>query len=118
MDYDSTLLAWRDLDNQEDISRTVKVLKEAQHVGCYTIISCNCDASRYGEIKTHCGELGIAVDSINASPIDLPISCERVFANIELNDRGGLTQALDILEEATYLQRAHNYAQVHRDEIG
>ncbi len=120
VDFDSTVSPYHTIDNQEDIDRTIETLKDCQNVGCYTVIHTSCNKDRYEEILTYCEKVGIKVDSINQNPIDLPYGKEgsKPQCNIYLDDRAALPSALDILDEAMYLQRAYNYSQVQRDEIG
>jgi hypothetical protein len=68
----------------------------------------------------YCDKIGIKVDSINQTPIELPYGQKgsKPYCNHFLDDRAALPAALDILEEAMYKQRAFNYGQVKRDEIG
>jgi hypothetical protein len=108
VDFDSTLCYWPTIENKEDIDRVVKVLKEAQLTGAYTVIFTASDESRFPQIEDHCQRLGINIDSINKNPIDLPYgNSGKIFYNINLCDRSGLNEALDTLEKATYMQRSH-----------
>lgn len=120
VDFDNTLSPYHTFDNKEDVERTIKILKDCQNVGCYTVIHTNCDWDRHREIVEYCQKIGIKVDSINQNPIDLPYGKEgtKPFCNHFLDDRSALPAALDVLEEAMYMQRSYNYSQVHRDEIG
>ena len=55
-------------------------------------------------ILEYCKEIGINVNSINTNPIKLDFGNNgKVYANIYLDDRAGLLQALDILEETMKL---------------
>ena len=117
--FDNTLTPYPTFDNQEDIDRTIKVLKDCQNVGCYIVIHTCSHEDRYDEIKKYCESIGIKVDSINVTPINVPWGdTVKPYCNHFLDDRGALPAALDILEEAMYKQRAFNYSQVRRDEIG
>jgi hypothetical protein len=68
----------------------------------------------------YCGKIGINVDSINQTPIELPYGNKgsKPYCNHFLDDRAALPASLDILEEAMYKQRAFKYSSVNRDEIG
>jgi len=120
VDFDSTISPYHTLDNQDDIDRTIKLLKDCQGVGCYTVIHTACNEDRHQHIMEYCDKIGIRVDSINQTPIELPYGQKgsKPYCNHFLDDRAALPAALDILEEAMYRQRAFNYSQVHRDEIG
>ena len=106
-DYDDTLRNWS-LDDDETRARVIELLKIAKATGAYIVIFTACSPDRYDEIKDFCKEKGIQIDSINQNPIDLPYGNEKkVYANIFLDDRAGLPQALEILETAMYKYRSH-----------
>lgn len=99
VDYDDTLYPFK-LGNSEDIERTIKLVIQAQEIGAYIVIFTASATDRYLDIENYCNDLGINVDSINMNPIKLPYGNNgKIYYNINLCDRSGLTQALDILEE-------------------
>lgn len=120
VDFDNTISPYHTLDNQEDIDRTIKLLKDCQMVGCYTVIHTACNENRHKDIMSYCDKIGIKVDSINQTPIELPYGKKgsKPYCNHFLDDRAALPAALDILEEAMVLTRSYNYSKVQRDEIG
>ena len=116
VDYDSTILPWSSIDNRGDIERAIKLIREAQLTGAYIVIFTASTSDRHPEIIEYCKSKGIEVDSINSNPIELPVGYNgKIFYNINLCDRSGFTEAMDILESALYLQRSklnsdrHNY---------
>jgi len=110
-DWDDTVKYWG-LDNKEDVERTIKLLQEAHYTGAYIVIFTASDVSRFEEIQKHCEELKIPISSINKNPIELPYGHNgKIYYNINLCDRSGLTQALDILEEAMYRYRGYQQTQ-------
>jgi hypothetical protein len=119
VDYDSTIFPWHTISNDEDMSKVVKVLKDCQNVGAYIVINTCSAPDRHKDIEAHCYSIGLKISGINSNPIDLPYGRHgKVYANIYLDDRAGLLQALEILEEAMYMQRAHKNTLIHLDEIG
>jgi hydroxymethylpyrimidine pyrophosphatase-like HAD family hydrolase len=105
VDYDDTICYWN-LDNKEDVERTIKLVQAAYSTGAYIVIFTASNIDRYPEIQHHCDELQIPISCINRNPIDLPYGKNgKIYYNINLCDRSGLTQALDILEESMYLYR-------------
>lgn len=109
VDYDSTLSPYHTIDNADDINKVKKVLIECINVGCYIFIHTSCNKDRYDDIRSYCKKENIMIDSINENPIDLPYGNEgKPYANIYLDDRAGLMEALDILQEAMYRIRAKN----------
>jgi len=106
-DYDDTLRNWS-LDDDETRAKVIELLKIAKTTGAYIVIFTACSPDRYDEIKTFCAEQGIIIDSINKNPIDLPYGNDKkVYANIFLDDRAGLLQAMEILKGAMYQYRSY-----------
>lgn len=102
VDYDDTIFPWG-LNNKEDMERTIKLVQLAHQTGAYIVIFTASDPSRHEEIQKHCESIRLPIDSINVNPIELPYGKNgKIYYNINLCDRSGLTQALDILEEAMY----------------
>lgn len=107
VDYDDTLFPWK-LDNHDDINRTIQLVQEAYNTGAYIVIFTASDPERYEEIKKHCEKIKLPINTINKNPIDLPYGKNgKIYYNINLCDRSGLNQALDILELAMYKLRGY-----------
>ena len=103
VDYDSTIYPWHTIENKEDIERTIKLLQLAVNIGCYIVINTCSDTERHLEIQKHCESLNIPINGINTNPIDLPYGNHgKIYANLYLDDRAGLNEALDILEKVIY----------------
>lgn len=107
VDYDDTLFPWK-MGNDEDIQRTINLVQEAHHTGAYIVVFTASDPERHPEIQAHCEKIRLPISSINKNPIDLPYGKNgKIYYNINLCDRSGLTQALDILEESMYAYRSY-----------
>ena len=105
-DFDSTISPYHTLDNHADINRVINVLKLVKEIGAYVIIFTACNADRFDYIKDYCVTIGLEIDSINQTPIDIPYGKNgKVYANIFIDDRAGLNEALAILEFASYIMR-------------
>lgn len=103
-DYDDTISPWK--LKGFDPTRVISVLKIAKETGAYIVIFTACKEDRYQEIIDYCKSKGIEVDSINQTPIDLPYgNNSKIYANIFIDDRAGLNEALSILEMAMYRVR-------------
>lgn len=99
-DFDDTLKSWK-LNDPELYEGVVATIKRACGVGAYLSIWSACAPERFDEIREYCKSLGLYVSSINENPISLPYGNHRkMFANIYLDDRAGLEEALSILERA------------------
>ncbi len=106
VDFDSTLYPYPTIDNKEDIERTIQLVQLAYATGAYITIFTASGPDRHEEIQNYCDKIKIPVNSINTNPIDLPYGKEgKIYYNINLCDRSGLKEALNILEEAMYIVR-------------
>lgn len=107
VDYDSTIFPWPTIDNHEDIEEVVRVLQVAAETGAYIVVNTCSNKDRFDEIKAHCDKLKIPIDGINVNPVELPYGkTGKIYANIYLDDRAGLHEALDILTRAMYRVRS------------
>jgi hypothetical protein len=111
IDYDDTLLHWK-LDNKDDINRTIKLAQLAKETGAYIVIFTASDPERHAEIQKYCEEIKLPIDSINSNPIPLPYGKNgKIYYNLNLCDRSGLNEALDILEWCMYQMRSYQQLQ-------
>jgi len=114
VDYDSTLFPYHTIENQSDIERTISMVKTAYETGAYVVIFTASDPERHDEIRDYCKKIGVHIDSINVNPIDLPYGkTGKIYANIFLDDRAGINEALDILETAMYMVRGDQHSPNH-----
>jgi len=111
IDYDDTIFAWK-LDNKKDIVRTIKLAQLAKETGAYIVIFTASDPERHKEIQEYCEDIKLPIDSINCNPVELPYGKNgKIYYNINLCDRSGLTEALNTLEEAMYQYRSYQQQQ-------
>lgn len=104
VDYDDTISPWK--MNDFDFESVIKILKVAKETGAYIVIFTACNEERYPEIISYCQSKGLEIDRINETPIALDYGNKtKIYANIFIDDRGGLLEALDILEMAMYRVR-------------
>ncbi len=107
VDWDDTLSPWK-FASREECFPVWDLLKKAKATGAYIVIFTCSNLDRYDEIRKECSDGGLEIDSINKNPIDLPYGNNgKVYYNINLCDRSGLQQAMDILETAMYKVRGH-----------
>ncbi len=105
VDWDDTLSPWK-LNSKEECLPVWDLLKKVRATGAYITIFTACKENRYDEIRKDCKLGGLEIDSINKNPIDLPYgNTNKIYANIFLDDRAGLQQAMDILETTMYKVR-------------
>lgn len=107
-DYDDTISPWK--MHKCNFKRVFDILKTAKATGAYIVIFTACNPERYDEITKYCLDNGLEIDGINKTPIDLPYgNNSKIYANIFIDDRGGLNEALNILEMAMYRIRGSKY---------
>ena len=112
-DYDDTISPWK-MQNR-DFKRVFEVLTIAKQTGAYVVIFTACKEDRYPEIAQYCLQNGLEIDGINKTPIDLPYGNDKkIYANVFIDDRAGLNEALNILEFAMYKIRGkkHHYTEI------
>lgn len=105
LDFDDTIFPYReDITDHEEVIATVKL---AVSTGARVIIYTGSAPDRYDFIKSYCDKIGIKITAINENII-IPFGDNRkIYCNVYIDDRAGLTEALNILRQATYLYRAH-----------
>lgn len=113
VDYDDTLRDWKMADHVT-YTRVMNLLKACKQTGAYVVVFTSCNEDRYSEISVYCANMGLQIDGINQNPIVLPYGTKnKIYANIFLDDRAGLNEALTILEETLYQYRG--YLQTQRN---
>lgn len=97
-DFDDTICRWS-LD--ADYDSRIEILKKAQELKTTLIIWTATVADRYDFIQDYCKSKGLNIYSINKNKEGLMYGNNgKIYANIFLDDRAGLTQAFQMLEIA------------------
>lgn len=110
VDYDDTIRHWR-FNSEQECDKVISVIKLAKSVGVYITVFTACHSDRYEEIRKFTESKGLEIDSINSNPIELPYGNQnKVYANIFIDDRAGLNEALEILEDCAYKMISYNYS--------
>ncbi len=70
------------------------------------------------EIEDYCAKVRLHIDTINRTPFELPYgnNGKKIYANIFLDDRAGLDEAIDILESTMYRIRGDMAKQLTNGE--
>jgi hypothetical protein len=119
VDFDSTSSPYHTLNNDSDIDRTIKLLKECKITGCFIVIHTACREDRYDEIRNYFKSIGLEIDTINQTPIDLPYgkTGSKPYCNHFLDDRSSLPTSLDILEQVLYMVRGERVSKLSTDGV-
>lgn len=104
LDFDDTIKPWR--EDFTDVDKVINIVKEAQKSGATIIIYTGSQKDRHEEIETYCAEKGIKITAINENVITPFGDNRKIYANIYLDDRAGLLEALDTLEWCIYAYRS------------
>lgn len=104
VDFDSTVYPWEDPKHTFD--NVLQLLRDARSIGCMIVVYTAGTPNRYAFMEEYLESHGIPVDSINKNPIPLTYGLHgKIFYNILLDDRAGLGQACEILQQTIALIR-------------
>jgi len=101
-DIDDTLIPYNDW-SKDICSQVVNLLLDCKTEGVILILNTAREESKLKESVSEIENLGLKVDAINKTPeyLNLPYGKSgKIYANIFLDDRGGLTLAMDQLRRA------------------
>ncbi len=97
-DYDDTIYDYHRKGYQ--YPRVIAVLKRCAALGFFIVPFTGSPPDKYESIYTHFAALGIKVSPINTNPFPMPFGNNgKMYFNILLDDRAGLGQSLDVLEQ-------------------
>ncbi len=117
VDYDSTISYWPTIDNTEDIDRTIKILQIAHETGAHIVVFTACKHDRFQDIQNHCEQKRIPISGINTPPVETQYgNSNKIYANVFLDDRAGLLEALNTLEDAMYIIRGEQASKLTEGE--
>jgi hypothetical protein len=120
VDFDDTISPWKfkDADDLIQFDKTINLLKICKQTGAYVTIFTACNQDRYEEIKSYCASKGLEIDSINQTPVDnIPYGKNgKIYANVFLDDRAGILETIEMLEECVYRVRAFQQSQIERHD--
>ncbi len=119
-DFDDTVSPWgfKTSEDLQQFDRIIQLLRVAKETGAYLVVFTSCNEDRYPEIMEYCKSKGLIVDSINKTPLDLPYGkTGKIYANIFLDDRAGLNEALETLELVMYTIRGERHSDLMNDGV-
>lgn len=100
LDFDDTIFPYnKKVTTQEDCDKVISILKAAQTLGTIITINTASIPERFEFILQYCKNRGLEIASLNTNAEHLPYGNNgKIYANIYLDDRGGLEQSLEILQ--------------------
>lgn len=97
-DFDNTVYDYYNQDT--DYTYIVEILKQCSLLNFHIVIFTAADKDRWEGMQEYCQNLGFKVSSINKNPVELPFGHHgKIYYNLLLDDRAGLGQSLEILEQ-------------------
>ena len=80
--------------------KLVEILKECQDLGFHIVVFTGSEKEKYPSILEGCKELGLNIAKINENAFPMPIGNHgKIYFNLLLDDRGGLSSAYSILRK-------------------
>jgi hypothetical protein len=96
IDFDDTLYDFHKKGRKYD--NVIALIKRCQVIGCHTVVfTANDDTKHYEFIKEYLSKEGIQVDTVNDNIPSVPFKTRKVYYNILLDDRAGLSSAYSTL---------------------
>jgi hypothetical protein len=98
VDYDDTVFDFHKRTHLHGY--ILRLLRRCKEAGFYVVLFSASAPERHPEMLAYMESHGVEVDSVNRNPIPLPFGHHgKIYYNILLDDRAGLGQAAEILEE-------------------
>ncbi len=102
-DFDNTVFDYSKNDNS--CSSVIQALRMCREAGFHLVVFTSCNPDRIPEIEDYLQNNDIPYDAINETPAYIPWQGRKVYYNILLDDRAGLSSALHILRNVLYTVR-------------
>jgi len=101
VDYDSTLVPYWQYEMKDSYEPIQQLIRECKEWGCTIIINTAAAEERHESIKLKLAELNIRWDYFNESPSYIPGIGKggKVYANVYIDNRGGLWQVYTTLKQ-------------------
>ncbi|MCC6721544.1 MAG: hypothetical protein IT243_05030 [Bacteroidia bacterium] len=116
--YNSLIVAY-DFDNTvfdyyhkgHTFGDVIELLRECHKLGFYLTVFTSCSEDRYPEIIKYLEDNDIPFNSINDSPEYIPFKGRKIYYNVFLDDRAGLSSAYTQLWRVIYNIRGLKHSQ-------
>lgn len=96
-DYDNTVFDYGAKGDKFD--NVIALLRKVKKMGCHLVVFTSCNDDRFDDIRKYLNDNDIPFDSINETPDYIPFQGRKVYYNILLDDRAGISSAYKILSE-------------------
>lgn len=102
-DFDNTVFDY--YGRGYTFNKVIDLLRECRAMKFHLIVFTSCGEERFPEIRKYLDEHSIPYDSINETPDFIPYTGRKVYYNILLDDRAGLSAAYNQLSRLIYTIR-------------
>lgn len=119
VDVDDTIMPYN-MATKQDCEEVMSILREAQATGAYLAINTACGQDREKEILEYCKNNRLEIHGYNKTVIDVTWGRpgSKIYANLYIDDRGGITECIEVLIEALYAYRGYLQNEKPLTEIG
>jgi hypothetical protein len=107
-DFDNTVFDYHNENHQ--YNQVISLLRECYEFGAYLIVFTASEESRFPQIRSYLEERKIPFDYINEDVHHLLIKGRKLYYNILLDDRAGLSSAYKNLKQALEIMKENIHA--------
>lgn len=104
-DYDNTVYDY--YKRGYSYQQVIELLRECKRMGFHLTVFTSCNDDRFHEIRQYLTDYNIPFNAINETPDFIPFKGRKVYFNILLDDRAGLSSAYHQLWTLIYKIRGH-----------
>lgn len=103
VDFDSTIYDY--FGEGLKFDKVINLLKECQEFGAYLVIFTSRNESEYDIIQKHLNKIDLYCEKINENIDCVPFNGRKIYYNILLDDRAGLSSAYHSLKQALQIMK-------------
>jgi hypothetical protein len=111
-DFDNTVYDYH--KKGDTFEKVIEQLQMLGHMGCTMICFTSCDESRYKDIKEYLRSNLIPCHGINIDTDTVPFKGRKIYYNVFYDDRAGLGQVYNVMDEVIVDIREKVYNSLNR----
>lgn len=96
-DFDNTVYDYH--KRGDKFEKVIGLIQKCKKLGCTVIVFTSCDEGRFQEIRKFLKDHDIPFDGINENAQSVPFTGRKIYYNILLDDRAGLSASYNQLVE-------------------
>lgn len=102
-DYDNTVYDF--YQKGHTFHNVIQLLRECKEFGAYLMVYTACEEYKFPKLISYMNENDIPFDSINEVPDYIPFKGKKLYYNILLDDRAGLSSSYNCLKNALEIMK-------------